>query len=78
MQDFLFDLKFEVYAFTLILPDGKQINIEGNKLNQEAVMAVRKLKPKQEVIIDRIKYIINPEPAVDYKRVAPITVEIKD
>lgn len=78
MKDFLFDIDFNVYSFTLYLPKGKHLKIEGNKLNEEAIKEVRKLKNKQQVIINNVRYIKNPDPTVDYKPVAPIIVEIKN
>ncbi|OYQ36132.1 hypothetical protein CHU92_10105 [Flavobacterium cyanobacteriorum] len=78
MQGFMFDLKFEVYGFSLILPNKKQVDIEGNKMNDDAIQAIKKLQPKQKVIITKIVYIKNPDPAIDYKRLAPITVKIKN
>jgi hypothetical protein len=78
MKDFLFDVDFNVYSFTIFLPKGQHINIEGNKLNEQAVKEVKKLKNKQQVIIDNIRYIKNPDPTVNHRRVAPIVVEIKN
>lgn len=78
MKDFLFDIDFNVYSFTLYLPKGKHLKIEGNKLNEEAIKEVRKLKNKQQVIINNVRYIKNPDPTVNYKPVAPIIVEIKN
>lgn len=78
MENFLFDLKKQVYSFTLHLPNGKHMNITGNKFDTEAIKAINSLKNKQQVIINNVRFIENPDPAVCYRSVAPIIVEIKN
>jgi len=77
LEDFLFDVEFTVYRFKLILPNKELIEVEGSKMNAEAIAAIKKLKNKQEVIIDSIQYIKNPDPRVEYRHLLPIVVSIK-
>lgn len=68
-------VKVEVSSFTLILPNGNKIIVDGNEMNKKAIKAIKKLKNKQEVTIDYIKYNSNfyRFPA---KPMIPIIVEI--
>jgi hypothetical protein len=78
LEDFLFDVKIEVYGFNLYLPNGKVIEVEGNRMSKEAIKAIMKLKNKKKVMIYNIRYIKNPNPTTEYKRIESIVVEITD
>jgi len=71
--DFLFDVHFEVSGFSLLLPKGKRIDIQGKTMTEDAVKAIKKLGNNDEIIIDFIKTA-----AIEHKRIAPIVIEISD
>jgi gliding motility-associated protein GldM len=54
-KDGLVEAKFEVESFVVRMPDGTEIEVAGNKLNQKALKAIKGLKAGRIVTITSIK-----------------------
>jgi hypothetical protein len=79
IEDFLFDLGDSniVKSFTVVLPDKKQIIVEGNVFNHNAQQEIQKLKTNQILNITDIIYY-EQHPSIDYPAAKPIKIIIVD
>lgn len=75
--DFLFDINFKVYDFVLMIPDKKEIKVDGSKMSTEAINAIKKVKNGTIILLDRIRFM-EKDPLVCFPYLLPVTVEIKN
>ena len=54
-EEGLVEAKFDVVGFVVRMPSGKPINVKGNKINQEALKEIERLKPGSLVTISSIE-----------------------
>lgn len=55
-EDFIFDFKPQVSSFSIILPNNKSIDIEGNKIDTDTYNKLKKLKKGNIFTIQKINY----------------------
>lgn len=76
LQDFDFDLNLNVTGFSFRVPGQPTINVQGNKLNQQAKQALQRAPRGSVVQIIDIKATIVGNSSYTLPRISPIMVEL--
>ena len=76
LKDFVFDLDLYVNEFKIKVPGKPTIICSGNKLNSQAVRAVKKAKRGDAIIIFDIKAKLKGNSSYHLKKTSQVTVEI--
>lgn len=77
LPDFLFDLKFIVKSFKIKVPGQATITVTGNKLNAQAVTAIKKARVGDMIAIFDVKSTMDGNSAYQVKNAMPVNIEIQ-
>ncbi len=77
LPDFLFDLEFSVKSFKIKVPGQATITVTGNKLNAQAVTAVKKARVGDMIAIFDVKSTMIGNSSYNVKDAMPVNIEIQ-
>ena len=77
LPDFLFDLEFSVKSFKIKVPGQATITVTGNKLNAQAVTAVKKARVGDMIAIFDVKSTMVGNSTYNVKDAMPVNIEIQ-
>jgi len=77
LPDFLFDLKFKVKSFKIKVPGQATITVPGNKLNAQAITAVKKARVGDMIAIFDVKSTMVGNSSYNVKDAMPVNIEIQ-
>ncbi|MDC9722898.1 MAG: gliding motility protein GldM [Urechidicola sp.] len=77
LPDFLFDLEFSVKSFKIKVPGQATITVTGNKLNAQAVTAVKKARVGDMIAIFDVKSTMVGNSSYIVKNAMPVNIEIQ-
>lgn len=76
LQDFDFDLTLQTLSFKFKAPGQPTVNVTGNRMNDRAKSALKRVKSGQTVEFFDIK-VRNPKnPSYQFKKVSPVFIEV--
>lgn len=77
LPDFLFDLEFKVKSFKIKVPGQATITVPGNKLNAQAITAVKKARVGDMIAIFDVKSTMVGNTSYSVKDAMPVNIEIQ-
>ena len=77
LPDFLFDLEFKVKSFKIKVPGQATITVPGNKLNAQAITAVKKARVGDMIAIFDVKSTMVGNSTYNVKDAMPVNIEIQ-
>ncbi|MFK5878374.1 MAG: gliding motility protein GldM [Flavobacteriaceae bacterium] len=77
LPDFLFDLEFKVKSFKIKVPGQATITVSGNKLNAQAITAVKKARVGDMIAIFDVKSTMVGNSTYQVKNAMPVNIEIQ-
>jgi gliding motility-associated protein GldM len=78
LQDFLYDLNFEVTKFSFKVPGQAAVVVSGNRVNAQCKAALQRASKGDQISIFDIKSkIVGSSAALDIKTAAPVIYEIQ-